>query len=95
MKKIAALFFIVISTAVLAHAQDSVMRNLPAQWTLQQSIEYAKANNIQVNILRLTTQSVQQDLIQSRNNRLPNLTGSVTQNLDNSNQPNSNGNGFR
>ena len=47
--------------------------------TLQACIDYAKQHNIQMNALRLTQQSSEQDLLQSKAARLPNLSGSVSQ----------------
>lgn len=51
------------------------------KWTLQQCIDYAKRNNIQINNLRLTAQSSEQDLMQSRAARQPDLNASISQNI--------------
>ncbi|MDE3211675.1 MAG: TolC family protein, partial [Bacteroidota bacterium] len=51
-------------------------QSLPEVWTIQQCLEYAKAHNIQVNSLRLTTQSNEQDFLLSKAARDPNLSGS-------------------
>lgn len=50
----------------------------PAEWTLQQCIDYAKRNNIQLNSLRLSSSSARQDLLQAGYNRLPSVSGSVS-----------------
>lgn len=62
-------------------AQDSTAMSLPAKWTLQQCFDYALKNNIQLNSLRLSKQSSEQDLLLSKAARLPNLTGSASQNV--------------
>lgn len=69
-------------------AQDSTLSNLPPQWTLQSCIEYAKKNNIQVKTLQLSTASAEEDLLQSKASRLPDLYGTATQNLVHSNNAN-------
>lgn len=65
-------------------AQDSTGRQLPPQWTLQDAIDYALKNNISVNTLRLSAQSSQQDLLQSKAALYPNLSASASQSLVNS-----------
>ncbi|HEY8958782.1 TolC family protein [Chitinophaga sp.] len=64
------------------NAQDSTLQDLPAQWTLQQCFDYALKNNIQLNSLRLSRMSSEQDLLLSRAAKLPNLTGTVSQDLN-------------
>ncbi len=71
--------------AGIVAAQDTAVQQLPARWTLQDCISYAEKNNITLNTLRLSTSSAQQDLLQARANRLPNLNGSVSQSIVNSN----------
>ena len=71
---------LLLSVSMLAQ-QDS----LPQQWTLEDCIRYAREHNITLQTLRLSASSAQQDLQQSRYNRLPNLTGSASQSLVNSN----------
>jgi len=56
-----------------AHRQDS----LPTLWDLQTCLDYAKKNNVQLNMLRLNVQTAQQNYLLSRANRQPTLTGSV------------------
>jgi outer membrane protein len=72
-------------------AQDTTKDSLPANWTLAQCIEYAGRTNIQINTLRLSSQASQQDLLQARAARNPNLSGSLSQNLVHANSTNSGG----
>lgn len=73
---IAVIFFNHIFSVPL-FAQDSATA-LPAKWDLQTCLDYAKKNNIQLNNLRLTAQSNEQDLLQSKAARYPNLIGSTS-----------------
>jgi outer membrane protein len=78
---------ILISAGILtgsAQAQDSTIQPLPITWTLQDCINYASQHNISVNSLRLSAQSSQQDLLQSKASLFPSVTGSVSQSLVNS-----------
>lgn len=70
--------------AVAVQAQDSTSRQLPQQWTLQDCLNYASQHNISVNSLRLSAQSSQQDLLQSKAALYPSVSGSVSQSLVNS-----------
>jgi outer membrane protein len=74
------IFFLLISP--LLKAQDSSTVELPAQWTLQQCFDYALKNNIQLNSLRLSRMSTEQDLLLSRAAKLPNLNGTGSQTLN-------------
>lgn len=67
---------------LLLKAQDTTTVGLPAQWTLQQCFDYAMKNNIQLNSLRLSRLSAEQDLLLSRAAKLPNLNGTATQNIN-------------
>jgi len=79
------LFITLFSFAgISSFAQDSTLTGLPGEWSLEECIAYAKKNNIQLNTLRLSTASAEQDLIQARANQLPNLSGSISQTLVNS-----------
>lgn len=62
-------------------AQDSTPSTLPAIWSLQDCLDYAMKNNIQINSLRLSRMSSEQNLLLSKAARLPNLTGSASMNL--------------
>jgi len=85
-----------VCSSKITHAQkdtslyrpDTVLVNMPAQWTLEACIDYAKKKNISIATLRLSERSAQEDLLQSRAAVLPNLTGTVTQGLVNSNNAN-------
>jgi outer membrane protein len=57
------------------HAQNDV-------WSLQRCIDYAIKNNVQVKQGEVATQYQQNLLKQSKNARLPNLNGSVSQNFN-------------
>jgi len=55
--------------------------NYPPSWTLESCIEYAKENNISINSLRLSKNSAQQDLLQAKEAKYPNINGTVSQGL--------------
>src|SRR6476620_160038 len=74
------------STKILA--QDSSITQIPGKWTLQACIDYAKQHNIQLNSLRLTQQSSEQDLLQSKAAKLPNLSGPVSESVTGSKNAN-------
>ena len=59
------------------YAQDSTGGPLPARWDLQTCLDYAKKNNIQINQLRLSAQTAQQNYLLSKAARQPNLNGGV------------------
>lgn len=80
--KFLLLFIFLLSVKPRLRAQDSTVQQLPAQWTIQQCFDYALKNNIQLNSLRLSKMSSDQDLLLSRAAKLPNLTGSVSQDLN-------------
>lgn len=65
-----------------SNAQDTTI-NDGQLWSLEQCLEYAKANNISINSLRLDKATSQQNLIASKAAVLPNLSGSFSQNLYN------------
>lgn len=83
MHRVLYLFIFLSLLAGVASAQDSTQ--LPAKWTLDDCINYAKENNIQINTLKLSSDAARLDLQQSRNNRLPNVNGTISQSLVNSN----------
>ncbi|HEX2846964.1 MAG TPA: TolC family protein [Chitinophagaceae bacterium] len=74
-------FFLLL--AGIATAQDNTQ--LPSKWTLEDCINYAKENNIQINTLKLSSDAAKLDWQQSKNNRLPNVNGTISQSLVNSN----------
>lgn len=55
--------------------------NYPPSWTLENCIEYAKENNISINSLRLSKNSAEQDLLQAKEAKYPNLNGTVSQGI--------------
>lgn len=65
------------------NGQTSEQNQLPAVWTLEQCIAYSKQQNIQINTLRLTTKSTEQDLLLSKAARYPNLLGNASQTFTN------------
>lgn len=67
----------------IATAQGNTQ--LPEKWTLEDCINYAKENNIQINTLKLSSDAAKLDWQQSKNNRLPNVNGTISQSLVNSN----------
>src|SRR5476651_2700698 len=74
------------------HAQDSTLVGTTQKWDLVKCIEYAKKNNIQVNTLRLSQLTSQQEYLLARAARLPNLAGTATQNFEHANS--NGGSGF-
>lgn len=83
MRRVLYLIIFLSLLAGRASAQDSTQ--LPAKWTLDDCINYAKENNIQINTLKLSSDAARLDLQQSKNNRLPNVNGTISQSLVNSN----------
>lgn len=59
----------------------SQTNSYPANWTLENCIEYAKSNNISINSLRLSKNSAEQDLLQAKEAKYPNVSASVSQGL--------------
>lgn len=64
-------------------AQTTEQNQLPEVWNLEQCIAYAKQQNIQINTLRLTTKSTEQDLLLSKAAKFPNLLGNASQTFNN------------
>ncbi len=63
------------------HAQDSTLIGSAINWDLVKCIDYAKKNNIQINSLRLSALTSQQQYLLAKASRLPNLSGSASQNF--------------
>ena len=82
------LLFILFTLLSSLNSQDTILSNLPKQWRLQDCIAYAKEKNISLATLRLSIRSTEEDLLQAKAGVLPNLTGSVSQSLVNSNNTN-------
>ncbi|HEY5406717.1 MAG TPA: TolC family protein [Ginsengibacter sp.] len=82
MKKIITIIpLLLVFLPVFIFAQDSTLMHLPANWSLEECIKYAKQNNIQINSLRLNTSAAEEDVKQSKAAALPNLSGTVSQSL--------------
>lgn len=64
-----------------ADAQDTSSTDLPEVWDLQTCLNYARKNNIQINSLRLSKKSSEQNLLLARAAILPDLYGSANQTL--------------
>lgn len=77
------LMMILILHSVQITAQTIEQNSLPKVWNLEQCIAYAKQQNIQINTLRLTTKSTEQDLLLSKAAKLPNLLGNASQTFTN------------
>ncbi len=61
-------------------AQDSTLiTNDTTRWNLATCINYAEQNNITINTLRLDAKYNEQNIIAAKAQRLPNLSGSVTE----------------
>src|SRR5438105_8305779 len=69
-------------------AQETSLTDSVVQWDLPTAISYAKQNNIQVNIIRLDERLSEQDLLQARAARYPDLSASATQSLTHSGNTN-------
>jgi len=72
------------------YAQDSTLVGTSIKWDLVKCIDYAKKNNIQINQLRLSALTSQQQYLLARAARLPNLTGQASQNFEHANTSNNN-----
>ncbi len=83
-KKIYILFILSIFCCLKLKAQDSTLMGKTIKWDLVQCIEYAKKNNIQINTLRLSQLTSQQEYLLAKAARLPNLSGSASQNFEHS-----------
>lgn len=69
-----------------AYAQDTLAA--PLKWNLQTCLDYAKKNNITIKNLRWDARTGEQNLLQSRAAKLPNLNATLTQSVVNSNNAN-------
>lgn len=78
------LMVIFIVQSVHISAQTTEQNKLPTVWNLEQCIAYSKQQNIQINTLRLTAKSTEQDLLLSKAAKFPNLVGSAGQTYTNS-----------
>ena len=60
------------------------------QWSLRDCIDYAKRENIQVRKSRISSESSEVDILQSKAALFPSLSGSVSQSFNNSKDPTDN-----
>jgi len=67
------------------YAQDSTLMGTTINWDLVKCIDYAKKNNIQINTYRLSALTGQQQYLLAKAARLPNLSGSASQNFEHAN----------
>jgi outer membrane protein len=84
-RKIIFLLFLLFAGLHKIYAQDSTLIGKSINWDLVKCIDYAKKNNIQINILRLSQLTSQQQYLLAKAARLPNLSGSASQNFEHSN----------
>ena len=77
------LLTILMVYSTYSNAQNETPNQLPTVWNLEQCIAYSKQQNIQINTLRLTTKSTEQDLLLSKAAKYPNLLGSLSQTFTN------------
>jgi outer membrane protein len=84
-KRISILLLFSLFYGLKLRAQDSTLMGKSIKWNLEQCISYAKKNNIQINILRLSQLTSQQEYLLAKAARLPNLSGSASQNFTHSN----------
>lgn len=84
--------YIKIVTVILLSI-SAVPSYLSAQqiWTLRSCIDYAREKNIQVQKAQLSTESYDVDILQSKAELFPNLTGNISQRFLNSKERNSSG----
>jgi len=75
------LSYLLLLGCLNAVAQDSTLINKPLRWNLSQCIDYAKKNNIQINSLRLSQLTAQQEYLLAKAGRLPNLSGAASETL--------------
>jgi outer membrane protein len=80
--------FLLIFYASNSGAQNINDKATPVVWTLQQCLDFANQNNYEINTLRLTRASDQQDLLLSKAAKDPNLSGNSTHFLTNTNPSN-------
>lgn len=71
------ILYLIVCSAFPLFAQDSAV----VKWDLQTCLDYAKQHNIQLNSLRLSRASSEQDLLLSRAAVLPNLSASLSPTL--------------
>jgi outer membrane protein len=83
-KKINIFLILSLFCCLKLKAQDSTLMGKSIRWNLEQCITYAKKNNIQINSLRLSQLTSQQEYLLAKAARLPSLSGSASQNFEHS-----------
>lgn len=83
-KRIYILLILSFFCCLKLQAQDSTLVGKTIRWDLEQCIAYAKKNNIQINSLRLSQLTSQQEYLLAKAARLPSLSASATQNFEHS-----------
>lgn len=71
----------ILLACLLAICAKPLQAQDTAKWTLQQCLDYAARHNINMNTLRLTQRSTEQDLLLARAAKQPNLSANLTQNV--------------
>ena len=75
-------FFLVFTYGVIfcgnLFSQENTQPDLSKPWTLQQCVEYALVNNLQIKQSELNVQMSQVNLLQSKGNTLPSVNGNVS-----------------
>jgi len=94
MKKYVCLLFLLPGIIYSLKLNAQTIGDSSGKWSLQDCFQYAATHNIQLNVLRLTEQSYQQDLIQSKALKVPSLSGTVGNTFNNANNINSNTGGL-
>ena len=89
LKKISIISILSLFCWPAANAQDSTLMGKSIRWNLVQCIDYAKKNNIQINSLRLSQLTSQQEYLLAKAARLPSLSGSATQDFEHAKSQNS------
>jgi len=84
-KKINILLILSLFCCIKLKAQDSTLMGKTIQWDLVKCIDYARKNNIQINTLRLSQLTSQQQYLLAKASRLPSLSGSATQDFEHAN----------
>ncbi|HKL72001.1 MAG TPA: TolC family protein [Marinilabiliaceae bacterium] len=73
---------LLIGFSVTMKAQE-MKEDLSVEWNLNRCLSYALDNNIQLNQSQLAAQTADANLLQTRGQRLPNLSGSASQSATN------------
>ena len=74
-------FCLLVLTLLLAAPLTTHAQTAGREWTLQDCIDYALQNNIQLKKNRITRLSAEEDVLQSRADLLPSLSASTNQNV--------------